>query len=238
MTSEDKRLYAKLTLDFSSAPKIAPLSDRSFRQYIEVLLWSTRLMTDGFVPNRMIPKLLAPESVVELTSNDPFTPSLLVVEGGLMIHDFAKHQNTKSKIEAKREAGRLGGLAKASKTLAPARTTRLAPAKGDVDVTLSNIDLDLNIDSTKRGHRIPNNFAVTDDMRDWGIAKAPGVDISEATEKFINYWKARSSNATRLDWVATWRNWILNEKKFSTTAGPNSSRNLDIVAHYASIKEH
>jgi hypothetical protein len=33
-------------------------------------------------------------------------------------------------------------------------------------------------------------------------------------EKFRNYWHAKSgSGATKLDWAATWRNWILDESE-------------------------
>ena len=226
MASDDKRLYAKLTLDFGDSPKIAPLSDRAFREYIEALLWSTRLMTDGFIPDPMIPKLFSKDGFEELTTNDPVSPSIKRGEGGAQIHDFHKHQNTREKIEQKREAGRLGGLAKASKNLAPA-----------TDYS-SYIDIDTDIDTdsnNKRATRVPKDFKINDDMRDWAKQKAPTVDLEITTEKFINYWKARSTNATRLDWVATWRNWILNDLKISKNSGPNSSKNMEVVSFYANM---
>lgn len=61
--------------------------------------------------------------------------------------------------------------------------------------------------------RIPDDFALTDDMRAWAAEKRPDVDLELATEMFVNYWRAKSTNATKLDWVATWRNWVLKEKK-------------------------
>ena len=56
----------------------------------------------------------------ELSSNDPDKPSWIKVDGGYRIHDFGEHQTTTADIEAKRAAGRAGGLAKASKNVAPA----------------------------------------------------------------------------------------------------------------------
>jgi len=227
MGHEDNRLYAKLTLDFADSPKIAPLSDRAFREYIEVLLWSTRLMTDGFIPDRMIMRLFSKSGLEELTTNDPVSPSIKKVDGGYVIHDFAKHQNTREKIEKKREAGRLGGLAKASKTVASARNYS------------SNIDTDIDTNTnSKRATRIPKDFTITDEMRSWAQEKAPGFDITISTEKFINYWTAKSSGATKLDWEATWRNWILNDLKFyGNKSAPNSSKNMEIVNLYANIQE-
>jgi hypothetical protein len=62
----------------------------------------------------------------------------------------------------------------------------------------------------KRGTRIPPGFAVTSEMAAWARDRAPSVDGRLETEKFVNYWTAKAgSGATKLDWPATWRNWIL-----------------------------
>ena len=63
-----------------------------------------------------------------------------------------------------------------------------------------------------RGTRIPDGFTVTDDMRTWARKNTPGVDLDHATAKFTDYWTAVSgSKAVKVDWVATWRNWIRSE---------------------------
>lgn len=62
----------------------------------------------------------------------------------------------------------------------------------------------------KRGTRIPDDFAVTPDMVAWARERVPHVDGKTETEKFVNYWRAKTKDATKLDWVATWRNWMLN----------------------------
>lgn len=115
---KEARLYAKLTLDFADSPKIAPLSDAAFRQFIEAILWSRRLLTDGFIPERIVGRMFTADALEELTTNDTYRPSLMRVEGGLQIHDFDEHQITKAEIAKKREAGRLGGKAKAARVYA------------------------------------------------------------------------------------------------------------------------
>lgn len=118
----DERMFAKFTLDFADSPKIAPLSDKAFRHFVEAVLWSRRLMTDGFIPTRMAMKLFDEESLEELMENDSVNPSIIKVVDGYQIHDYSKHQITNDWVEKKREAGRKGGLAKqkSSKPLAPA----------------------------------------------------------------------------------------------------------------------
>lgn len=61
----------------------------------------------------------------------------------------------------------------------------------------------------KRGTRLPDDFAVTREMAEWARANHPDVDGRRETEKFIDYWQAAAGQkAVKLDWPATWRNWI------------------------------
>jgi hypothetical protein len=61
----------------------------------------------------------------------------------------------------------------------------------------------------KRATRLPDDFAVTDDMKAWFRTDCPGVDGTREHAKFVDYWTAKSGkDATKADWVATWRNWM------------------------------
>ena len=62
----------------------------------------------------------------------------------------------------------------------------------------------------QRGTRIPDDFKVTPEMHNWAKEHVPELGGLRETEKFINYWRAKSgAGATKLDWPATWRNWML-----------------------------
>jgi hypothetical protein len=62
----------------------------------------------------------------------------------------------------------------------------------------------------RRATRIPGDFKVTPAMVEWSRERCPTVDGRHETEKFINHWTAKSGkDATKLDWAATWRNWML-----------------------------
>jgi hypothetical protein len=101
-------------------PKILMLSDAAFRALFESTLYCRRQLTDGFIDDRIVSKRWSMDIVQELSSNDPDKPSWIKVDGGYRIHDFEQHQTTTADIQAKRAAGRAGGLSKASKTVAPA----------------------------------------------------------------------------------------------------------------------
>lgn len=75
----------------------------------------------------------------------------------------------------------------------------------------------------KRGQRIPDDFTVTPDMVAWAREKTPHVNGRVETEKFINFWQAKAgAGATKLDWVRTWRNWMLTAAERAPTGRSGS----------------
>jgi hypothetical protein len=123
--AKDARLYARLTLDFTEHPKIAGLSDAAFRTLVEMILYSRRMMTDGFISKRLIAdddtatkqrsKRWFASVCFDLLHNDDDNPTLIEVENGYLIHDFSEHQTTRADLESlsetRRNAGRKGGIA-------------------------------------------------------------------------------------------------------------------------------
>ena len=124
MAAKDRRLYARFDIGMDEHPKVMLLSDAAFRALIESTMYARRQLTDGFLDERIVAKKWGVEVAKELASNASDRPSWLKVDGGYQIHDFGEHQVTSADIEAKREAGRAGGLAKAKQ----AASTSVAPA--------------------------------------------------------------------------------------------------------------
>ncbi len=108
MAAKDRRLYARLDIGFDEHDKIYPLSDAAFRALVEATLYARRQLTDGFLAERLAVKRWGGDVLEELSTNDPVRPSLVRVDGGWQIHDFAEHQTTNADIEAKREHGAKG----------------------------------------------------------------------------------------------------------------------------------
>ena len=79
----------------------------------------------------------------------------------------------------------------------------------------------------KRGTRIPENFPVTPEMVAWARAQCPNVDGRHETAKFVDYWTAASGrNAVKLDWVATWRNWMRKAEEDAGRRRPGHLRSV------------
>jgi hypothetical protein len=72
------------------------------------------------------------------------------------------------------------------------------------------------INKKKIGSRIPKDFALSAEMRDWAGDKFPTVDVDHETENFLDYWRSKAGkNAVKMDWEATWRTWIRNQFTWS-----------------------
>lgn len=65
----------------------------------------------------------------------------------------------------------------------------------------------------KIGSRLPADWVLPDDWRAYATAKGfQAGPIGLMAEKFKNYWIGKpGKEAVKLDWAATWRNWVISE---------------------------
>lgn len=116
------QLWIRLAQDFDEHEKIAGLSSEAFRTLVEMILYSARRLTDGFIPERVaIRRWGITDSVThsvtdpltELLTNDATHPSLIRTEvdgvAGFLIHDYLEHQESRADIENRRDRNRQNG---------------------------------------------------------------------------------------------------------------------------------
>lgn len=98
---------------------------------------------------------------------------------------------------------------------APSGRTTGAPRNGDVDGD-GDGDGEKARSRAPRATRVDPDFAITDDMRAWAKSKGFGhLDLDAITEQFVDHWLGKSGkDATKVDWLATWRGWIRREDGF------------------------
>lgn len=67
----------------------------------------------------------------------------------------------------------------------------------------------------QRGSRIPVDWDPGDLGRAYAVSKGfTPIAIENMAEKFRNYWTAKTGQAaTKRDWYATWRNWVIEESE-------------------------
>lgn len=240
---KDQRLYGKFTLDFPDSCKILPLSDAAFRCLVEATLWSRKQMTDGFLATRLAVAKWGLEVLQELCGNDPDNPSLIAVENGYQIHDFADHQDTKAEIEARSERNKLngqkGGMAKGKRVAKPVASQSVSENLAETETETETTEPTyVGSGPRKRGCRLPNDWmpdkSVINEMR----VERPGVDLQAEHRKFVDYWKAKTGQgATKLDWDATFRNWIRNARTAEDGRAPHKLRALAELAQEVRAEE-
>ncbi len=73
-------------------------------------------------------------------------------------------------------------------------------------------------EKNKRGSRLAQDWVLTNPMDQWAKQERPDLDVRQVAEQFKDYWIAQAGQkGVKLDWDATWRNWIRNTK----TVKPN-----------------
>lgn len=66
----------------------------------------------------------------------------------------------------------------------------------------------------KRGTRLPDDWWPDGTLRAWAREHGRSLDLKTVTETFRDYWVAQSGQkGVKLDWDATYRNWIRREMK-------------------------
>lgn len=78
------------------------------------------------------------------------------------------------------------------------------------------------VSAQKRGTRLDPDWTPATSTIDAMKTERPDVDLKSEHRKFVDYWTAKTGrDATKLDWDATWRNWIRNARPSIGLANAN-----------------
>lgn len=204
--------------------------------------WCAQEESDGFLPDWVLEELCGTPAIARHlvaaglwieVRGDLDGSSSDSGESGWQFKNWSKYQPTREELEEKREKDRIrqanyrasrrdnsvttpgltGGQHHESDTPDP---TRPDPTPKEEAKASSS--------PAKRGTRIPSDFAVAPAMVAWARANCPTVDGQRETLKFINYWQAKSGkDAVKVDWAATWRNWMMNAAERASQGKPTTS---------------
>lgn len=91
----------------------------------------------------------------------------------------------------------------------------------NVDETLQKqpsnaIDTDTDTDkkqNSKRGSRLANDWVLPNEWEYWANKERPDLNAMQVADQFKDFWCAKpGKDGMKLDWAATWRNWVRNQK--------------------------
>jgi uncharacterized protein YdaU (DUF1376 family) len=93
------------------------------------------------------------------------------------------------------------------------------PTQYDSNATHNTLPITHNTkEKNKRGSRLAQDWFLSKAMGEWATQERPDLDVRQVAEQFKDYWVAQAGQkGVKLDWDATWRNWVRNTK----TVKPN-----------------
>lgn len=117
------------------------------------------------------------------------------------------------KIEAARENGKKGGRPKRQTQTKPTGLFDETKSEPNAKTSQSQNSSSLRSEEKQRASRLPKPFSLPDEWADWARTARPDLDPTRVAEKFADFWHGKPGKAgTKLDWLATWRNWIREER--------------------------
>jgi uncharacterized protein YdaU (DUF1376 family) len=113
-----------------------------------------------------------------------------------------------SQADKNRTNGKLGGRPKKTQSVISGN-----PDKSESNPNhkpLTNKPLTNKPSSTAtRGSRLPTDWKPNAELAEWSKAERPDLDLRKVFAEFKDYWSSiAGSKGVRLDWDATWRNWV------------------------------
>lgn len=118
--------------------------------------------------------------------------------------------------QARDEEGRMAAaeyLVSESPLTAEPYTDEPSTAETTLDKT-KRADKNQGISKATRATRLPEDWQPTPDMVQMAEGRGlSGQALEDEIEKFRNYWTSKSRDATKLDWAATFRNWVITATK-------------------------
>ena len=208
--------------------------------------WSGQHLTDGEIPEFMLAEWGA-----DLSHGTALVDVGLwqKTSKGYRFHAWKEYQQSRADVEAKRERDRQRKQEYREKALVRRGAVPVGQT-GDNGGTPHGIHEEssppsptlpyptqptlLKEGAAKRGSTIPAPFIVTIPMREWAAEKTPLVNVDRATEKFVDFWRAKTGrDATKKDWPATWRNWLRSDQERAERSGVKPST----VTHGRSVDQ-
>lgn len=87
--------------------------------------------------------------------------------------------------------------------------SNVVPGNGPDTETDTDTEREGARSASPRGSRIPIPYIVAPADQEWAEREHPRVDWDTETKKFVDHFRAKTGkDATKLDWSATWKNWI------------------------------
>ena len=112
-------------------------------------------------------------------------------------------------VEKNKNNGKLGGRPKKTQSVISGIPDESQNNPNHKPLTINHKPIKEN----KRGSRLAQDWFLNKSMGEWASQERPDIDVRQVADQFKDYWVAQpGQKGVKLDWDATWRNWVRNTK--------------------------
>jgi len=140
------------------------------------------------------------------------------------IAEYHEKANINKRIAIERETKRKENVTNRERTVnvpppnQEPRTKNQEPVTKNQEPRTKNQEPEESKSKDLRGSRLSYS-QIVEEWVDWAILERPeltATKVHSIYEQFYDYWKAQpGSKGIKLDWFATWRNWVRRDKSFA-----------------------
>lgn len=106
-----------------------------------------------------------------------------------------------------------GGANESSTNRSPATSGEREPSQTPDSTSQTPDSRNTGEAPQRRATRLPAEWALTPELLDFCRQERPDLDPAKTADRFRDYWTAKAGkDGAKLDWPATWRNWVRAEK--------------------------
>jgi hypothetical protein len=195
------RLYS----EFAHDPKIQMLSEAMQRRYVMLMCLRCSEVLETLHETEIAFQLRLSTGELEETKQLFISKNFIDKHWNLLNWDKRQFVSDSSTMRVAKHRSKKKQVSNADETLQKRPSNAI-----DTDTDTEQIQKKVN---NKRGSRLAQDWFLNKSMGDWATQERPDLDVRQVAEQFKDYWAAQAGQkGVKLDWDATWRNWVRNTK--------------------------
>ena len=193
------RLYS----EFAHDPKVQMLSEAMQRRYVMLLCLRCSEVLETLHETEIAFQLRLSTDELDETKQLFISKNFIDKHWNLLNWDKRQFVSDSSTMRVAKHRNKKKQVSNADETL------QKRPSNA-IDTDTEQIQKKVN---NKRGSRLAQDWFLSKSMGEWATQERPDLDVRQVAEQFKDYWAAQAGQkGVKLDWDATWRNWVRNTK--------------------------
>ena len=195
------RLYS----EFAHDPKIQMLSEAMQRRYVMLMCLRCSETLETLHETEIAFQLRLSAEELDETKKLFISKNFIDKHWNLLNWDKRQFVSDSSTMRVAKHRSKKKQVSNADETLQKRPSNAI-----DTD---TDTESDTKKVNNKRGSRLAQDWFLSKSMGEWATQERPDLDVRQVAEQFKDYWVAKAGQkGVKLDWDATWRNWVRNTK--------------------------